>query len=47
MDKLQARFAPKVSKIYARTMFYREPQGHGESCLQFSSRLRVMIDECG
>jgi hypothetical protein len=47
MDKLQARFAPKVSKIYARTMFHREPQGHGESCLQFSSRLRVMIDKCG
>ena len=47
MDKLQARFAPKVSKIYARTMFHREPQGHDKSCLQFSSRLRVMIDKCG
>lgn len=47
MDNLQVSFAPRVSKIFARTIFHREPQRQGESCLQFSLRLRVMTDKCG
>lgn len=43
MDRLQDRFALKVSKIYARNV-YREPEGQGESCLQFCVKFTIMVD---
>ena len=47
LERLSNRFAPKVSKIYARSVFHRRSQLQGETCLQFVSVLRALMVKCG
>ena len=46
LARLSSRFSPKVSKIYARSIFHRRSQLQGETCIQFVSSLRVLIAKC-
>jgi hypothetical protein len=46
LARLEARFAPKVSKIYARSVFHRRSQFHDETCVQFVSQLRAFLTKC-
>jgi hypothetical protein len=39
LTRLGNRFSPKVSRIYARSVFHRRVQLSDESCLQFSAHL--------
>ena len=46
LTRLEARFAPRVSKIYARSFFHRRSQLHIETCVQFVSQLRALLTKC-
>ena len=35
LKRLSDRFAPKVSKIFTRSVFFRRSQSQGESCVKF------------
>ena len=41
--RLGNRFAPKVSVIYARSVFHRHVQSSDENCVQFVSAIRSFL----
>jgi DNA-directed RNA polymerase subunit RPC12/RpoP len=47
LARLTDRFAPKVSNIFARSVFHRRAQLQGESCVQFVTALRSLMAKCG
>ena len=46
LAKLSNRFAPKVSVIYARSVFHRRVQSSDENCVQFVTALRSLLAKC-
>jgi hypothetical protein len=44
--RLGNRFAPKVSVIYARSVFHRRVQSNDENCVQFVTALRSLLSKC-
>lgn len=46
LARLGDRFAPKVSAIYARSVFHRRVQATDENCVQFVTALRSLLTKC-
>ncbi len=46
LARLSNRFAPKVSNVFARSVFHRRAQMQGESCVQFVTAIRALMAKC-